>query len=966
MASGRAMDGVAYRRVLGLLRGGTVAGWSDADLLERFRTREGEVAELAFAALVERHGTMVLRTCRAALGHLATSQADDAFQAVFLVLARRAGSLRAGDSIGPWLRQVALRVCRNARRVAERRASHEMASARDGLESRSEHPSDGWPELHEELHRLPSRFREPLALCYLDGLTHDQAAARLGWPLGTVRSRLARGRERLKAALLRRGVSPAVALSLHLPRLSPLASALVPHSLRETTIRNAVRLGRDASTALPAGLALLVGEGIRQTTLPGIKLMLTLATAGLFSALVAFVPAQGPGEPKPAQAAPAPRVLTIPIPSPGGKVRITVDGPDGQETYAIVADGKGSFEVAKTGIKDQFTEIRTLHADGVMLHPGPLRAEARRVNKQLYDASEQVNFRGPEDEVKILSDRVALRQKNETERDELKPVNQLKVEQYEKIALKFRDELKALEDSLASITLARSNATGQERASLEAEERHSKVSVEEARNKLLHALKLLEVARASLPFPPTVVVESGKKAIEKASSPGSERIQKATEREEMKERIASTLSGAEAAASKLRDSLKKEEDALQALTLAKGRGTGAELEKLTADETMAKSVVDDIRGQLTSLLRQIEEYRILSQSSLTLVAADKKAKEDLRIKNIQKQAMDAFAESEDLRQRITTNDHLLRKLVSEINAKNGREKENLKRFADDARFELDARFQELQAVIKRRDFYLKQLPEDSTLRISLQKQIEQKPPLLQETKPEETPKPNPGASVKPTARELTADQRIRLEQIDKKLNFLSQQRDILDAERTWHNANRRRLRLMEAHDPKPTLSDEIRKSELRVNEIEDLLQVSDQENAQLLTDRVQLLAPDADRNSSSNRPRLRVVIRGDRESKVGETHEYRLLVSLPGPPLTPGTLRLQLPENVKLLGVENRSGVYNSKTRVLTFDLESIQPDLEIGVQLRHTAPGLAILHARVTANNLTGTDSLVTKVLPR
>src|SRR5262249_10698093 len=145
---------------------GAASGYTDGQVLEQFTTRRGEAAELAFAALVERHGPMVLLACRDILGD--DHEAQDAFQATFLILVRKAGSLWVRDSIGPWLHRVACRVAVRARIGADRRRAVERqaveAAAR--LTARSPHDEE-WAGLHEEIDRLPERYRGPIVLCYL-------------------------------------------------------------------------------------------------------------------------------------------------------------------------------------------------------------------------------------------------------------------------------------------------------------------------------------------------------------------------------------------------------------------------------------------------------------------------------------------------------------------------------------------------------------------------------------------------------------------------------------------------------------------------------------------------------------------------------------------------------------------------------------------------------------------------------
>ena len=193
-----------------LFRSGTVSGLTDGQLLDRFVARRDEDAEAAFAALVDRHGAMVLRVCRQVLR--GEQDAEDAAQATFLVLARRARTMGRRASVACWLHGVAVRVAANQRVAATRRALEqrggEMRTAGHVIEADPQAIEDHeeWASLHDELNSLPQSFREPLVLCYLDGMTQEQAAAQMRCPLGTIQSRLARGREKLKTRLEKRGV----------------------------------------------------------------------------------------------------------------------------------------------------------------------------------------------------------------------------------------------------------------------------------------------------------------------------------------------------------------------------------------------------------------------------------------------------------------------------------------------------------------------------------------------------------------------------------------------------------------------------------------------------------------------------------------------------------------------------------------------------------------------------------------
>ncbi|MDG3006782.1 RNA polymerase sigma factor [Paludisphaera mucosa] len=260
-----------------LLGWGTAAGEDDGRLLERFLA-EGD--ESAFAALVERHGPMVLGVCRRILRD--DRDVEDAFQATFLVLVRRAGTIRRRERVGPWIHGVAHRVAARARAVSARRFIREGA----GLDA--EPPTDAPPFreaerselrsiLDEELGRLPDRLRGPLILCHLEGLTHDEAAARLRQPVGTIRSRLSRGRNRLRDRLARRGVAADDAALGSIVLASPVSPALL-----ESTVHSALAFGTSPVAALAlasAGAAALAQGALDAMILTKAKLAaVTLGT----------------------------------------------------------------------------------------------------------------------------------------------------------------------------------------------------------------------------------------------------------------------------------------------------------------------------------------------------------------------------------------------------------------------------------------------------------------------------------------------------------------------------------------------------------------------------------------------------------------------------------------------------------------------------------------------------------------
>jgi RNA polymerase sigma factor (sigma-70 family) len=250
-----------------LFHAGSFTGLTDGQLLERFALRDGEAAERAFAALVERHGGIVLSTCRSILRD--DHEARDAFQATFLVLVRKAGSLWVRDSLGPWLHRVAYRAASRARRDAERRRRAEReAAGRTANRTVEAGDRDLATILHEEVDRLPERYRIPVVLCDLEGRTYEETARHLGCPVGTIKSRLARGRECLRGRLIRRGLSLATGMVVAEWSASS-ASASVSPALIRATIRAAARfatVGNATAGAVSASVVTLA-EGVLRTML---------------------------------------------------------------------------------------------------------------------------------------------------------------------------------------------------------------------------------------------------------------------------------------------------------------------------------------------------------------------------------------------------------------------------------------------------------------------------------------------------------------------------------------------------------------------------------------------------------------------------------------------------------------------------------------------------------------------------
>ncbi|MBI1914174.1 MAG: sigma-70 family RNA polymerase sigma factor [Planctomycetes bacterium] len=268
----------------------------DRELLERHLAGEPG----AFERLVWRHGRAVLGVCRSVLGHEA--DAEDAFQATFLTLLRGACSIRQRDAVGGWLCGVAYRVAVKALHAAGRRRRHEHRAAQ--AETVSASPDLSWREacaaLHEELDRLPEKFRLPLVHCYLQGLSRDEAARQLGSTLQSLKGRLERGRLLLRDRLARRGITLSAGLLAALGD-SATASAVPPRLIQATL--------QAVTGRVPAAVANLI-EGATRAMSP--KLSFTaglLVIAGLLmigTALRGSLSAALPNDP------PTPKVVPLP------------------------------------------------------------------------------------------------------------------------------------------------------------------------------------------------------------------------------------------------------------------------------------------------------------------------------------------------------------------------------------------------------------------------------------------------------------------------------------------------------------------------------------------------------------------------------------------------------------------------------------------------------------------------------
>jgi RNA polymerase sigma factor (sigma-70 family) len=369
---------------------------SDRDLLRRFAEHNDQAA---FAALVRRHGGMVLGVCRRTLGNV--QDAEDACQATFLVLLKKAAASRWQPSVASWLYTTARRVAANARLAAQRRARREgRAAVPEAVE-----PADLMSgrellaALDEELAKLPPRYREPLVLCYLEGLTRDEVATRLGVPAATVKTQLERGRKKLGDALVKRGcvlgagllalavTSPAGASS---PRLveailatvSGTPPAAVAALARESSMTTLV--SKSIPVIIAVAATALFGVGLAALDLPAAN------RAAVRAAAKGAADADRANQSKPAPTAsdttvsgrvlgpagkPAAGVELLLVGRSPAAQRLGVTGPNGRFTVAVPRGESGVVLVARlAGTGVDFIDL------GQVKQPGPI--EMRLVKDQ--------------------------------------------------------------------------------------------------------------------------------------------------------------------------------------------------------------------------------------------------------------------------------------------------------------------------------------------------------------------------------------------------------------------------------------------------------------------------------------------------------------------------------------------------------------------------------------------------------
>jgi RNA polymerase sigma factor (sigma-70 family) len=378
---------------------GTLGGLSETQLLELFLTRGEDVAQDAFTALVHRHGPMVLGVCRRML--VSTHDAEDAFQATFLILARRAASIVRREQLANWLYGVAVRTARESRRRAARQHARErrlMNVSKVGAEyTPDESHRDLLSLLDEELNRLPPRYRAALVACELEGKSRREAAIQLEMPEGTLSTNLARGRKLLRERLLRRGVSLGVGPFAGLAQ--PITAITVSERLAGATIRTALSYasGGVAAGTVPATVASLAEAVLKMMLVTRLAVILTSLVAVGLTAFVTWASVQtGPGGPPiVAQAQAAPKTNT-PAKAKKAQADETKGGPSRARAHGIVVDEAGEpvagIEVrANDGVDPQSRGVTNANGafDFLIQEPGIegislLAASADRTRQAIY------------------------------------------------------------------------------------------------------------------------------------------------------------------------------------------------------------------------------------------------------------------------------------------------------------------------------------------------------------------------------------------------------------------------------------------------------------------------------------------------------------------------------------------------------------------------------------------------------
>jgi RNA polymerase sigma factor (sigma-70 family) len=393
----RRLNGVLHH----LREGLRSCGPSDGQLLERFLSHRDE---MAFDTLVRRHGPMVLGVCRRLLKNI--HDAEDAFQATFLVLVRKAASIRPRELVGHWLYGVAYRTALKAKALACKRSIKERSMPVSEA-YHDEPPADWLPLLDEELQRLPDKYRLPLVLCDLDGKTRKEAARHLGWPDGTLSTRLTRARTLLAERLTKRGVTLAGGAAV-LTILHGAASAQVPAALAVSTVKAAMGFAAgQAATMVSAKVAALT-QGVLKTmllsklkTVVAVSLVLALlgVGAGTFR-IAAGEQAEPTGVEPPLVKVAQPGTNPSPVPLPPQVVK-GVYGPEDEVVLKLPTrkmpnlarvglTPTGTVSVCEHRLDDVPVIVRSDNEEPMIRHmkvESIPRTEYSREDVQLYDTS---------------------------------------------------------------------------------------------------------------------------------------------------------------------------------------------------------------------------------------------------------------------------------------------------------------------------------------------------------------------------------------------------------------------------------------------------------------------------------------------------------------------------------------------------------------------------------------------------
>lgn len=377
------------RRLLGAETGSTL---NDADLLREFIDRHDEAA---FEVLVWRHGAMVFNLCQRILRD--SHDAEDAFQATFLVFARKAGAIDKRESVASWLYKVAYRVALRARAKAARPNAVALADEPPAPAANDADWSELRPILDAEIDRLPEKYRAPFLLCYLQGHTNEEAAEQLGCPKGTVLSRLARGRERLRTRLVQRGVVLSGA-GLIVALSQNAASASVPASLVASTGKAAMvfAAGHAAGEFVSTSVAALAHGVLRTMFLQKLKIagvvVLSLAALGT-GTLVSWTAAR---EPAGEREAPARRAAE-PVAQRGERTPVPEEQLLSGRVVGVAKDGKSiTIETPGKGRGEEPTKTTVQLGDKTAVtyqdvgNDGATPTEGYGVRIQFSDAARQV------------------------------------------------------------------------------------------------------------------------------------------------------------------------------------------------------------------------------------------------------------------------------------------------------------------------------------------------------------------------------------------------------------------------------------------------------------------------------------------------------------------------------------------------------------------------------------------------